>query len=167
MKTLLLLRHAKSSWQDSTLADFDRPLNSRGLETAPQIGSKIFSRKIEPDEILSSPAKRAVQTAILVRETAQLAAKIQYEEKIYEASPLTLLYLLAEQNEENESILLIGHNPGLERLTEILTGEATQMKTATLVKINLKIEKWSEILPNCGKLDFVLLPRETEDSADD
>lgn len=164
MKTVILLRHAKSSWKNEDLSDFDRPLNARGLEAAPLIGSLMFDKKIEADAILSSPAKRARQTAVLVRETAQLKPQIRYEEKIYEASPLALFYLLAEQDDKNGSILLVGHNPGLERLTEILTGETVAMKTATLAKIDLPIEKWSEINPNCGKLSFVLYPRRSDDT---
>ncbi|MGI9035726.1 MAG: SixA phosphatase family protein [Pyrinomonadaceae bacterium] len=155
MKTLLLLRHAKSSWENADLADFDRPLNSRGLEAAPLAGNIIYDRNLQTDLILSSPAKRAKQTAVLVKETGQIASKIQYEEKIYEASPLTLLSVLAEQDDKNEKILLIGHNPGLEDLVKVLTGEAATMQTATLAKINLEIENWKDISPNCGALEFV------------
>ena len=168
MKTVLLLRHAKSSWADADLSDFDRPLNGRGLEAAPGIGSLMFDKNLEADLILSSPAKRAMQTAILAKGTAQLKANIQYEEKIYEASPLTLLYLLAEQDDKNETISLVGHNPGLEKLTEILTGETIQMKTAMMAKIDLNIEKWSDILPNSGELDYVLhVPKDSPVSEND
>ncbi|MGI8469624.1 MAG: SixA phosphatase family protein [Pyrinomonadaceae bacterium] len=155
MKTLLLLRHAKSSWEKSDLADFDRPLNSRGLAAAPLAGNIIYDRHLQLDLILSSPAKRAKQTAVLVKETGQITVKIQYEEKIYEASPLSLLSILAEQSDKNESILLVGHNPGLEGLIKVLTGKTATVQTATLAKINLKIENWQGISPNCGELEFV------------
>ena len=162
MKTLVLLRHAKSSWENSDLADFDRPLNSRGLESAPLTGCLIYEKQVQADLILSSPAKRTKQTAVLVKETGQIPAKIHYEEKIYEASPLTLLQILAGQEDKTENILLVGHNPGLEALGKILTGENLTMATATVAKINLNIDKWSDIAPNCGQLEFVISPSEKE-----
>lgn len=158
MKTLLLLRHAKSSWENADLADFDRPLNSRGLEAAPLVGGIIYDRQLQPDLILSSPAKRAKQTAVLVKETGQIAAKIRYEEKIYEASPSALLQILSEQEDRNEKILLVGHNPGLEGLIKVLTGETTAMATAALAKINLNIEEWKDISASCGQLEFLARP---------
>ena len=146
------------------MADFDRPLNSRGLESAPLMGGLIYDRQLPADLILSSPAKRAKQTAVLIKETGQLAAKIQYEEKIYEASPLTLLHILSGQEEKSKNILLVGHNPGLEGLIKILTGESVMMATAALVKINLNIDKWTDISPNCGDLEFVSAPEKRDNT---
>ncbi len=87
MKTLFILRHAKSSWDNADSADFDRPLNKRGLETAPLVGETIRRNNFQIDSIISSPAKRAEQTAILVREAAQIKAEILFNDRIYEASP--------------------------------------------------------------------------------
>lgn len=160
MKTLLILRHAKSSWDNPELSDFDRPLNSRGLEAAPVMGGVIYKKNLQPDLIISSPAKRAKQTAILIKETAQIDVSINYEERIYEASPISLLHVIGDAEDRYERILLVGHNPGLEGFIKILTGEIQSMPTAALAKIDLNIDSWDEITANCGKLDFLLRPRD-------
>lgn len=160
MKTLFILRHAKSSWDNADLADFDRPLNSRGLRAATFIGNFIYENKIQPNLILSSPAKRAKQTIVLVKETALLERKLRYEEKIYEASPLTLLHILSEVEDKNETIMLVGHNPGLEGLIKLLTGEEPTMPTAGFAKVNLNIEKWSDVATNCGQLESLIRPKD-------
>ena len=158
MKTLFILRHAKSSWKDDALADFDRPLNSRGLDEAAFIGTGIYQNGIQTDLFISSPAKRAKQTAILVRETSQIAAQIQYDERIYEASPLTLLNIITEIEDKYESALLVGHNPGFESLIKILTGELLAFPTAGFAKINLQIEKWSDAAPDSGEVKLLMYP---------
>jgi phosphohistidine phosphatase len=160
MKTLYLLRHAKSSWDNSAILDFDRPLNKRGLETAPFIGKVIYDKQIQPDLILSSPAKRAKHTAILVKETAQLSAQIKYEEKIYEASRIKLVEIISDLEEEFKSVLLVGHNPGLECFTNYFTDKMPNIPTACLLKININVEKWSEIAENCGEIDFIIRPKD-------
>jgi phosphohistidine phosphatase len=160
MKTLLILRHAKSGWDDPDLADFDRPLSSRGLSAAPLMGSVIYKNNLQPQMILSSPAKRAKQTAILVKETAEIAAEIRFAENIYEASPLKLLSVVSQIDDKTESVLLIGHNPGLEGLVRMVTGDAYSLPTAALVKIDLKIESWNEINANCGKVTFFVRPKD-------
>ncbi|HXG82594.1 MAG TPA: histidine phosphatase family protein [Pyrinomonadaceae bacterium] len=159
MKTVSLLRHAKSSWNDDNLADFDRPLNKRGLEIMPFVGEKIYDAKLAIELILSSPAKRAKQTAILIKETAQVAADIRYDERIYEASPHRLLEVIAETEDEREAIMLVGHNPGLEGLIRVLTGETQSMETAALAVIDLKIEKWSETNAACGFVRKIINPK--------
>ena len=160
MKTLLILRHAKSSWDNDILSDFDRPLNSRGLETAPVMGNVIYKKRLQPSLIISSPAKRAKQTAILIKETAQIKSSIRYEEKIYEASPISLLHIIGEVEDKNEVVLLIGHNPGLEGFIKILTGEIKTMPTAGLAKIELNVDSWNEITSDCGKLEFLIRPKD-------
>ena len=160
MKTLLILRHAKSSWDNPDLGDFDRPLNSRGLKAAPVMGGVLQKNNLQPQKILSSPAKRAKQTAILVKETAPLEANIVYVEGIYEASPRSLLNIVSEIGDEIDSILLIGHNPGLESFVKMLTGEFYEIPTATLVKIDLNIESWQAVNVNCGKVSLYVRPKD-------
>ncbi|HEX8249475.1 MAG TPA: histidine phosphatase family protein [Pyrinomonadaceae bacterium] len=160
MKTLFILRHAKSSWDNPDLADFERPLNERGLKTAPFVGNLMRERRLRVDLILSSPARRARETATLVTEAAEFAAEIRYDERIYEASPLSLLYLLSETEDEFESVLLVGHNPGLEGLIKILSGGIQSMPTAALAKIELNIDFWSKIAAESGKLNFVVRPKD-------
>lgn len=159
MKTLLLLRHAKSSWDDPELADFDRPLNSRGIRSAKFLGELIHERLIRADRVISSPAKRAKHTAVLVSQIGGLP-EVVYDDRIYEASVIRLVGLIGEFDDGFDSILLIGHNPGIADLIRILTGESHEIPTAALSQINLSIEHWSEIAPECGKLEYVIRPKD-------
>lgn len=154
------MRHAKSSWDDPTLRDFDRPLNKRGLKTAPFMGKLMKQKNINPDLILSSPAKRAACTAELVKEHGNLSAEISYEKRIYDASAYDLLTVLSSIDDSIESLLLVGHNPGLEDLLRVLTGQTHRMPTAALAKISLNINAWQQISENFGKLEFLIKPKE-------
>lgn len=167
MKTLFILRHAKSAWDNPDLSDFERPLNSRGLDAARFIGALIYERNLEPQIIVSSPAKRAKQTAVLVKEIAEIKQPIKFDERIYEASPLTLFNLINEFDDKHESVLIVGHNPGLESLVRILTRENQTLPTAALVKINLGIEHWAELENGCGTLEFTIRPRDEMIKAED
>jgi phosphohistidine phosphatase len=160
MKTLFILRHAKSNWDNADLSDFDRPLNERGLKAAPFMGGVMKKNQFLPDLILSSPAKRAEQTAYLVKEAAGIASEIKFDERIYEASPARLLEVIGEQNENSDSILLVGHNPGLEGLLRALTGKMQPMPTAALAVIDLQADKWSEINSSTGNLRILIRPKE-------
>src|SRR5690349_2982619 len=101
------MRHAKSSWDNPDWSDFERPLNKRGLKAAPFMGNTIYQNDLEPTLIISSPAKRAKQTAVLVKETAQIEKPVQFEEKIYEASANTLLYLSSQFPDQHQTILIV------------------------------------------------------------
>ncbi|MBV9957619.1 MAG: histidine phosphatase family protein [Acidobacteria bacterium] len=160
MKTLLLLRHAKSSWDDSGLKDFERPLNNRGLQAAPAIGRFLRQQKLQPHLILSSPAERARQTASLVTETARLTADLRYDERIYEASLERLMEVLAQIEDAAEVVMLVGHNPGLEELLEHLTGEAQRMPTAALASISLELDKWGKVREHAGRLEWLVKPKD-------
>jgi phosphohistidine phosphatase len=160
MKTLFVLRHAKSNWDNPDLSDFERPLNSRGLDAARFIGGLIYERKLAPQIIISSPAKRAKQTAVLVKELAEISKPIVFDERIYEASPRTLFNLIREFDEKHESVLLVGHNPGFEDLVRMLTGKTVSMPTAALAKINLDIESWHELDAASNELEFLIRPKE-------
>lgn len=160
MKTLFILRHAKSSWENAEWSDFDRPLNERGLKTAPLMGKIIFDNHFQPEAIVSSPAERAAQTAILIKQAARLEAGIEFDEGIYEASPLKLVQVISRLDESKKSAMLVGHNPGLEGLIKVLTGEIQAMPTAALAVITLNINSWNEIRAGCGKLQTLLRPKE-------
>lgn len=159
MKTLYLLRHAKSSWENINSADFDRPLNARGLQAAPLVGAHIFERRFTVDSIVSSPAKRAKQTAILIKKSARVQGEIKYDERIYEASPSRLLEVVSEIEDDERAILLVGHNPGLEGFIKTLTGKIVAMPTAALAVIDLNVEKWSEIVSGCGVVRELIRPK--------
>ena len=160
MKTLYLLRHAKSSWDDLSLKDFDRPLNERGKKSAPKMGAYIRKKKIKPDLILSSPAVRARQTTELVCDAAALAVTQRYEAQIYEASARRLFELVSEIEDEVQAAMMVGHNPGFEALLEVLTGESRRMPTAALACIELKIDKWTAVAPGCGTVTWLTKPKD-------
>jgi len=160
MKRLYVLRHAKSSWDDASLADYDRPLNDRGLETAPFMGRLMRERGYLPDAVLSSPAKRARKTAKLASEAAGVKSSILFDEQIYEASPQTLVKVLSAVDDKAGSAMVVGHNPGMEGLIRFLTGETAAMPTAGLAVIDLDIENWSEIDHMSGTLVEVLRPKD-------
>ena len=163
MKTLYVLRHAKSSWENQNQTDFERPLNERGLQTAPRIGKLMRAQKFIPDLIVSSPAARARITAEMVRDAASFRAEIQFDERIYEAAIKNLFEVLGRISNNAGSLLLVGHNPGLENLVERLTGEFRLMPTAALAVIELNIEEWSEIDYNSGRLCKFIVPKEIAD----
>lgn len=154
------MRHAKSSWDNPDWSDFERPLNKRGLKAAPFMGSIIYQNEVYPTLIIASPAKRAKQTAVLVKETAQIEKPIKFEEKIYEASATTLLNLTSQFPDQDETILLVGHNPGMEELIRVLTGSYCLMPTAAIAKVLLNIDKWKDIRTNCGFLETVFRPKD-------
>jgi|KBSMisStandDraft_5_1062788.scaffolds.fasta_scaffold127708_2 phosphohistidine phosphatase len=160
MKKLLVLRHAKSSWTDPDLADFDRPLNERGLRAAPFMGSVIVKDGLEPELIISSPAERARTTAELVVQGGDLAADVRFEERIYEASPHTLLQIVSDLDDDLETVLLVGHNPGIEDFVKLLTGVYEPMSTAAMAVIELGIDYWEDVAAGTGKLLEVVRPKD-------
>lgn len=162
MKTLILLRHAKSSWNDPDLSDFDRPLNKRGLKAAPLIGTYLRRKKIQPDLVLSSPAERARETANLVIEHAAISSQLRFDERIYAASATQLLTVVSQIEDSASVALLVGHNPGFEDLLSVFTGHARHMSTAALAYLTLEIEKWSEAREHCGKLGWMVKPKDLE-----
>lgn len=160
MKTLFLLRHAKSSWDDANQTDFERPLNKRGREAAPLMGSFILQKGINPDVIISSTAARARETAELIIDASKLESELRFDQRIYDATWLDLLKVIASIEDELESALLVGHNPGFEETVFRLTDERVTMPTAALVKIELEIEHWNETSEFCGKFDWITKPKE-------
>lgn len=160
MKTLFLMRHAKSSWKDEKLPDFDRPLNSRGKAAAGLMGSLIQKKKLAPELVLSSPAVRARETIDIVMKAASLRAELRYDQRIYEASPLRLLEVISEIEEDRKRVLLVGHNPGMEELLEMLTGHVEHVATGALLKIDLAAAKWSRVLEGRGNLDWIAKPKD-------
>ncbi|MEA2175588.1 MAG: phosphohistidine phosphatase [Blastocatellia bacterium] len=160
MKTLLLLRHAKSSWKEPQQRDFDRPLNKRGLKAARLMGRFLRKQKIQPDLLLSSPAERARQTSSLVIESAGLVAELRYDERIYEASASSLLEIISQIEARANSVLLIGHNPGFEELLLMLTGDVQHMPTAAFACITLDIERWTKVREKTGSLAWLVKPKE-------
>ncbi|SRR6266498_745166 len=145
MKTLLLLRHAKSSWKQPELADHDRPLNKRGKQTAPLMGALLQDEDLIPDIILSSSAARTHTTALLVAKACSYMGEIKKTRNLYLAEPQDYIEVLRQVAEKHTHVLVVGHNPGLEALIEALTGEAMAMPTAALACIELSVKRWRDL----------------------
>lgn len=160
MKTLFLCRHAKSSWADAALSDFDRPLNERGLKAAPFMGELMREKKLRPNLVLSSPALRARATVEILKKSGTLAADIVFEHRIYEASPQGLRQVIAELDDSFNSAMLVAHNPGIEGFIRFLTGQLEPMPTAALAVIILNIDSWKDIDGGCAELQNVYRPKE-------
>jgi phosphohistidine phosphatase len=160
MKTIYLLRHAKSSWKDETITDIERPLNGRGRKAAGTIGDLLKKENIVPDLVLSSSAVRARQTTDLVMEAGGLSSELRFDERIYEATPQKLLAVVQQIDKSKNNVLLVGHNPGFEQLLELLTGSVETMQTATLAKINLKASTWASVKRESGDLEWIVRPKE-------
>lgn len=158
LRELLILRHAKSDHSDPSLADFDRPLSERGREDALKMGAWILHQQLTPDYVLSSPARRTMQTLRRVSTHFNEESNVSCvtDERIYEADLTTLLSVLG-QAPESKRLLLIGHNPGLESLLTYLTSESltdTQIKlfpTCALAHFVLPTN-WQNLEAGCGKL---------------
>jgi phosphohistidine phosphatase len=146
VKTLLLLRHAKSSWADSAPDDHARPLNERGRRDAPRMGDLIRVRRVSPEVIISSDAVRARLTAEAVAETARYASKILLDPRLYLADPRSIVEVLQTvPDAKADTVMIVGHNPGLEDLIARLTGEHHEMPTCALARIVLPIARWCDL----------------------
>ena len=165
MKTLFILRHAKSSWSDPDLADFDRPLNDRGERAAPFMGELMADKGFAPDVILSSPAVRARQTALLVKDAGGFLSDLVFDDRIYEASPHSLRQVVSEIADSFPSAMLIGHNPGIEGFIRFLTAKNEPMPTAALAVMELDIDSWNEVNDGCGELKDIYRPKDEMKSA--
>jgi phosphohistidine phosphatase len=160
MKKLLLLRHAKSSWDDAGLADFDRPLNGRGRQAAPLMGDLMRERQLRPDLVISSPAARARETIALVLKASGIRTELRYDERIYEATAARLLEVISEVGDEKQEVMLVGHNPGFENLLERLTTESLRVPTAALALVVLDADRWIEAGARGGRLKWLVKPKE-------
>jgi phosphohistidine phosphatase len=145
MKTLLVLRHAKSSWSDPARDDHERPLNERGRRDGPRMGELVRECGLLPDIVISSDAVRARLTAEAMAEAACYAGEILLDHHLYLASPADILSLLRTVQENAETVMIVGHNPGLEELVEQLTGERQDLPTAALARIVLPIARWRDL----------------------
>jgi phosphohistidine phosphatase len=166
MKTILILRHAKSDWNTPGQADFDRPLNQRGLADAPLIGQLLARFGAVPEQILSSPARRARQTAALVAEACGYQDPIQWEETFYEADSADLIAALKRLPGRINSVLLIGHNPTLEEtIVTLCVGSrlkwgGVRLPTAGLVCLEAEVKKWAALTPGDEVvMRWFLIPR--------
>jgi phosphohistidine phosphatase len=161
LKSVLLLRHAKSSWKQPELADHDRPLNKRGKRDAPLIGRLLKRKDLVPENIISSTAIRARATAEAVAKASGYKGEIVLNKSLYAAGPDAYLNIMHDLSDEYARALIIGHNPGLEELVEMLTGEIHLMPTCSLAHVKIRVDKWSDIDNKIkGKVAGIWRPRE-------
>ncbi len=161
MKRLYLVRHAKSSWKDLSLDDFDRPLNKRGKQDAPFMGKRVKKYKMLPDLIISSPAKRAAKTAkIIAKEIGFPKKKIIYDASIYEAGMASLITVVRNIDDLANEVMLFGHNPGLTILAEDLTNaQVDNIPTCGIFCIDFDVNSWKEIEEGKGRVVFFDYPK--------
>jgi phosphohistidine phosphatase len=163
MKTLLLSRHAKSSWKDPNLPDHDRPLNKRGKNDAPRMGRLLKDEDLIPDLIMSSTAARAKKTAEFVAKACKYKGKIVLDQSLYGAEPTGYLRILEELSDKHKAVLVVGHSPSVEETVEVLTGSRDViMPTCALAHISLPIQNWAELNKQKikGKLLKIWRPKE-------
>jgi phosphohistidine phosphatase len=174
MKTLILLRHAKSSWNDSGMKDFDRPLNARGREAALRVGRNVRAEGPAFDAVIVSPAARATQTWDGFVQGYGPAPQPRLEPEVYLASVTTLLDLVHETDDGIGRLLIIGHNPGLERLALMLSQGSEELRvrlaekfpTGALVEIELPIDHWRDAAEATGVVRRFVIPRDIGEDDD-
>lgn len=151
MKTLLLMRHAKSSHDDEDLSDHERPLNDRGRSDAPRMVERLkeverlTDADVLPDRVLCSTARRAKETAAFFSPIDGEDRPISYDHRLYHATPEGILDVAAESGGSADRLMIVGHNPGMEQLVRHLTGDDRHMATAAIARIELPIDGWSEV----------------------
>lgn len=165
MKHLLIYRHAKSSWKDPSLADFDRPLNKRGERDAPRMAKMLTSQNIQPDLIVSSTANRAKLTAlVLAKELHYPKKKIVYMDAIYNAPAEKLIPYIHSFDDRYNKVVLVGHNTGFTALANVLGNlDIANVPTCGIVALDFKIDSWKDVKKKSGKLVFFYYPKMLKD----
>ena len=168
MRQLILLRHAKSAWSDPGARDHDRPLNRRGQEAAPRIGAYLNKHRFIPERVLCSTATRARQTWELVSAEMRAAPPAAPVERLYNASARTILDVVRHADPNCKSLLVLGHNPGLQEAATLLIASGDlddrerlreKLPTGGLLVIDFAIEDWSKLHAHSGRLERFVVPR--------
>ena len=168
MKTLYVLRHAKSDWGDSALRDFDRPLNGRGWSAAKAMGAEMRERGISPDLVLVSPSARTIETLARVEEGFGEKFEAVEERSIYLAETETLVELVRGAPADTDRLMIVGHNPGMHELVLVLAEgprdlrdeAANKFPTGALAEISFDVREWAAVAPGTGRIRTFLKPRD-------
>lgn len=165
MKTLFILRHAKSSWDNPELSDHDRPLNNRGKKNAPEMGKRLRKKEILPDLLLSSTAVRAFSTAKKVaNEVGYPKSKIIETRELYHAEIEDLMDIVRMQNDSVKSLMIVGHNPGLTDFANYVADAGiNNIPTAGIVAVRFPIELWYQVKPQSGIVLFFDYPKRQQE----
>ncbi|MBK0382410.1 histidine phosphatase family protein [Pedobacter sp. SD-b] len=160
-KQLLIVRHAKSDWNDPSINDFNRPLNSRGSKDAPLIGEKLLKKSFKPDLVISSPAKRALNTCEIVCQKIGIEkSKIITNSNVYEASSKQLLKIINQIDNQYDKVALFGHNNGVTDLTVYLSdADIFNIPTSGMVLISFAFDDWEMIGKGTGEVVFYEYPK--------
>jgi len=160
MKELILVRHAKSSWKSAGVSDFDRPLNKRGSHDAPIMGRRLADLDIVPDIIVSSPAKRAIDTAEILAAEMGLSGNLLLPDiQIYAASASGLIRVVRQLDDGWNRVMMVGHNPGMRDVGVLLAGDMIgAFPTCAMLSMELNVDHWSMISPACGRVIFSNTP---------
>lgn len=145
MKKLLIMRHAKSSWKDAEIPDHERPLKKRGLKDAAYIGKVLKNKELVPDKIISSNAVRAADTAAIVADKCGYKKEIDYTDKLYMAESGAILELIHGQPDSIKVLMVIGHNPGMEALVQVLSRKVESLSTASVAYFQTDIKSWKDL----------------------
>ncbi len=172
MRILGLFRHAKSDWQDPRARDFDRPLNERGRKGAAIMGRHIGNHGVRWDRVIASPAVRCAETIEIACEASGRPIAVNWDRRIYLASSATLADLLRETEGDPKSILMVGHNPGLEDLIFDLVPDdgssplrdvvEVKFPTAAYAVLELNIDRWADLADKCARLVHLTRPRDLD-----
>jgi phosphohistidine phosphatase len=171
MTILTVLRHAKSSWDQHGLDDFDRPLNDRGRKATRRVGRELKHRRIRFDQVIASPAVRVRETLEELTKGYDQTLDVRFDERVYAADVETLLDIVQGVPEEVHAPLLVGHNPGLQELLLELTRDdesglrrklAAKFPTAAVAVVTFPAGRWEEVSPGTGEIRELILPRELD-----
>ena len=169
MKTLILMRHAKSAWGDSEQKDIDRPLSSRGQKAAPRMGEWLAAEGYRPNVVLCSTAARARETLELVQPSLPKNAAVEHVRGLYMASPREMLIEIGKVPESAATVMLVGHNPGIGSLASLLCGSGDakalanlhgKFPTAAIAVLGFNVARWNDIAAGAGTLRAFTRPRD-------
>ncbi len=161
-RTIVLIRHAKSSWDDPTLRDFDRPLNDRGYSDAPFMGKQLAMHGLHFDRVIASPSKRTTQTLQYVSKEAGIRESIiTWDSTVFHSTAENLLRLLENLDPSVHTVAVVGHNPSMTQLANLLQSDTLidNVPTCGMVAVNYQLSSWSELRNSKGKLDFYIYPK--------
>ncbi|MBP6011247.1 MAG: histidine phosphatase family protein [Alphaproteobacteria bacterium] len=173
MKTVYILRHAKSDWAEAGLKDHERPLNDRGREAAPKMGAYLKAKRYKPSLVLCSTARRTVETCDLIKLSLGAGVTVTFEEALYLAEVRQLVERLRRLDDDIETVMIIGHNPGLEQLANGLPASPStdeeerlhrrmreKFSTCALAVIKLPVKTWREVKMGSGTLKDFMRPKD-------
>ena len=160
MKTLYLIRHAKSSWNDAGLTDFERPLNERGKRDVISIGERLKLKKALPSIIISSTAKRTrITSKKLAKKVGFNSSEIEFKQELYLANTPILLNILNNISDEHSIVFVVGHNPGISNFCDYLTNQFYDFPTCGIAKITFNIDSWAEVSNGLGDIEWFDYPK--------